>query len=157
MNLHPVFPRDNRRHGFTLAEILIVIAISAAVLAFTLPVGFRFYRRQLVDDTSRSLIETLRRAHTYSVAGRNDSKFGLKVIAASNTFVLFQGDSFASRVTSEDEIISYPSTVNIVATSTEIIFSKVFGTSTVDGMWSVSNGSDSINIRIYPQGIIEQQ
>lgn len=141
--------------GFTIPELLLVIAAAILLFAFMLPVAMRFYRQQVVDDTSRTLIDTLKRARAQAIAQRNDAAHGVRVITASSTFVLFQGNSFATRVTSEDEIIEYPSSLTITATTTEVVFSRLYGTSTIDETWTVGLGSIQSQIRINSQGLIE--
>ncbi len=155
MNSRPAFRTNDRASGFTLTEILLVTTLVVAAFSLLVPVGYRLYRNTLQDDTSRLLVETLRRARTYAQTGRDDAAYGVKVVSASSSFVLFQGNSYAARNASEDEVIEYPSTVTISASSTEVTFSRLYGTSTVDGAWTVSFGSLSSIVDINQQGKIE--
>lgn len=135
--------------------MLLVIAGTVLLFAMLIPVGFRLYRAQLVDDTSRLLVETLRRARAYAQSGRNDSAYGVKVVTASSSLVLFQGQSFSGRIALEDEILDYPSTVVITGTSTEAVFSRLYGTSTISETWTVTHGSQSLGVSINAQGVID--
>ena len=155
MNSHPESRNKNCRNGFTLTEILLVMVLFVSTFSLLIPIGFRLYRNTLVDDTSRTLVETLRRARTYAQTGRGDAAYGVKIVSASSSLVLFQGNSYAARNASEDEVIEYPSTVTISASSTETVFSRLYGTSTVDGAWTVSFGALTSVVSINRQGTIE--
>lgn len=148
-------PGVRLRSGFTLFELLIVIAASAVVLLFTVPVAIRFYQNQLVDDTARLLVDTLRRAHDYSVAQRDSQPHGVKIVSASSTMVHFEGNSYASRNASVDELITYPPTIMITGTSTEVVFSKLYGTSTISDIWNVNMDGTTSSISINSQGTID--
>lgn len=154
-------PRESQKaricRGFTLQELLFVIAISSVIFAFSIPVGLNYYRHQLVDDSSRLLVETLRRAHSSSVAGKADSAYGVRFFSASNTLVLFQGPSYAGRNAAEDEIITISSSITISGSSTEAVFSKIYGTSTVNEIWNVSFGDITASVFINNQGLVEME
>lgn len=155
MNSRPASRNSDRGEGFTLTEILLVTVLVISAFSLLAPVGFRLYRQTIMDDASRTLVETLRRARTYAQTGRGDAAYGVKIVSASSSLVLFQGNSYAARNTSEDEMIEYPSTVTISASSTETVFSRLYGTSTVDGVWTVSFGALTSIVSINRQGAIE--
>ena len=143
--------------GFTLFELLLVMAGSAILLAFTLPIAIRFYQGQLVDDTARTLVDTLRRAKASAIAQKDSQPHGVKLNTASSTFVHFEGTSYATRIPSADETIDYPSSMTIASTSTEVTFSELYGTSTISDLWSVNIDGASSKISISPQGVIDLQ
>lgn len=157
MNLPPVSSNaagSRRRSGFTLTEALIVIALSAAITFFTLPIALRFYQNQVVVDTAQSLKALLRRARSNAAAQRNDSRFGVRVQTAE--FVLFQGDSYASRTASEDLVVDYPSSLSVTGTSNEFVFSKLFATSSVSGTIVIVGDGPSASVSINAAGKIEE-
>jgi len=134
-----------------------VLAISAVMLLMSAPLVFQFYQNQLVTDASKQLQDTLTIARTYSVANLGDTPHGVRIFPASSTYVLFQGETYATRLTSEDQTYPVSPSVTVTATSTEVVFSQLYGTSTVDGVWSVFAGTFSRNIRIYSSGNIEME
>lgn len=154
MSLHPVF-RLRSRAGFTLVEVLVVIAVSAVVLGLTVPTSLRFYQNQLVDDTARTLKDTLRRARAYSSAIRNGASYGVKILPGS--FVLFQGASYSSRVASEDEAIMYPSNITVTGTVSEFDFSKLYATSTASTTIQIFGDAGTVVIGVNAYGKIELQ
>ncbi|MFH1956385.1 MAG: prepilin-type N-terminal cleavage/methylation domain-containing protein [Patescibacteria group bacterium] len=140
--------------GFTLIELLIVIVVSIAVVGITIPAGLNFYNNQIFEETADNLLVILRKAHGQAVFQKNDSAFGVKFL--SDSYVLFQGDSYAVRSAGEDEIFNFSSNISISGAD-EIIFSKLTGApNTTCTLTITSNGkSQSININQY--GKIEIQ
>jgi prepilin-type N-terminal cleavage/methylation domain-containing protein len=140
--------------GFTLVELLVVIAATGILIALTVPVGLRFYERNLVADTARNLQSVLWRARTYAIAARNDQPAGVRILPGQ--FVLFQGASYASRTASLDEIFSYEDVVTVTGTVSEIVFSKLYATSTASGtMQVIGNAGTSLNVTISPAGRVD--
>ncbi|MFC1802142.1 Tfp pilus assembly protein FimT/FimU [Patescibacteria group bacterium] len=140
------------KRGFTLLELMIVISIIIVVGAFTIPVGIKFFQSQALEDTTDSIVETLRRARNQAVFQKNDSSFGVKF--ASTSFTLFQGDTYTSRDTQEDEVFDLVSGVNTNGID-EIVFSRIFGTTTADTLdITLDDNSRSIDINI--QGKVEK-
>jgi prepilin-type N-terminal cleavage/methylation domain-containing protein len=159
MKSRRVFNLGNKTfaNGFTLPEALIVIGIAAILMYMTATMSVRFYQNQQVDDTSRSLLEALRRARTYAVAARGDSAAGVKILSASSSIVVFRGSSYGLRDTTEDEVIDFSPIVTISGTSTEVVFSRLYGTSTVSETWTVSNQSVQQAVSINAAGTVEIQ
>ena len=143
--------------GFTLVELILVIAIGAAVFAFSTPIAVRQYQNQLAVDNSFLLKDTLRRARQEAIAAANNSPHGVRIESAQNEIIFFQGNSFATRNTEFDEVNEYPTAVTITATTNEVVFSKLYGTSTIDETWTVQVDNFSRGIRITSQGLIEEE
>ncbi len=141
--------------GFSLLELLMVIAIGVAILAISAPFAFQFYQNQLVTDTSKQLQDTLDIARSYAVANLGDAPHGVRVFPASSTYVLFQGDDYATRTVTEDQVYHFSPSVTLAATTTEVVFSQLYGTSTVDEVWSIYAGTLYRNLHIRSSGNIE--
>lgn len=140
--------------GFTLLELLMVIAIVIGMAILTVPIGVQFFRAQIIDETTSNVLETLRRAHNQSMFQKNDSAFGVKLL--SETYVLFQGDSYALRIQSEDENFDLPNNV-VVSGIGEVVFVKLAGIPSATGTISITFGNDNQDISINSQGKIERQ
>lgn len=134
-----------------------VVAIMGLFLFLSVPTALRFYQNREVEETAQLLGTTLQRAREYSLAARNDASYGVKLFSASSSFVLFQGSSYASRYSPEDENITYPSNLIVSGTSTEIVFSRLYGTSTMSGYWTVANDGSEIRISVSTSGLVEIQ
>ncbi|MET0519025.1 MAG: type II secretion system protein [Burkholderiaceae bacterium] len=57
-----------RRHGFTLLEAMVVLSISAIVLATTVPIYTRFLQRQQLRGAGDALLQDLRNARELSAS-----------------------------------------------------------------------------------------
>lgn len=140
--------------GFTLVELLIVIAVASLVSLLTLPVGIKFFQSQTLDETSSDILNTLRRAYSQAVFQKNDNAFGVKFLSGS--YVLFQGSSYAARTISEDESFTLPGGVTTSGID-EIVFAKLTGIPNTTGALTVTLGSDSQALDINSHGKIERQ
>ncbi len=138
--------------GFTLIEISLVIACTAILLAFTIPATLRFLESQNLTETANTLVSSLRQAHNQAVFQKNDSSFGIKFL--TNSYVLFQGSSYASRTTSEDITIPLSSSITLSGMN-EIVFTKRTGLPNTTGTILLQSGSKSLSIIINQQGVIE--
>ncbi|MBU1160011.1 prepilin-type N-terminal cleavage/methylation domain-containing protein, partial [Patescibacteria group bacterium] len=59
-------------HGFTLVELLIVIGLGIVIVAITVPIGLNFYNNQILDEASKDILSTLRKAQSYSMFQKNN-------------------------------------------------------------------------------------
>lgn len=139
--------------GFTLIELLIVVAMTFLVAALTLPVALAFVESQVLDEMTNDVASVLRRANSQAVFGKHASSFGVKILPSS--FVLFEGSSYAERVTAEDEIFSFSSNLNLSGPD-EIVFAKISGTTSATGTISISVSNKQREITVYENGKIEK-
>ena len=140
--------------GFTLPEVLLVVAAAAAVDMLTVPVGLRFFQSQTLDEATADIVLALRQARSQAVTQKNDSAFGVKFLASS--FVVFQGGSYASRVPSEDETHPLPSGASVGGPD-EVVFAKLTGIPDAAGTITVGAGGDVFGVGINAQGNVERQ
>ena len=112
-----------------------------------IPIGFRLYRNTLVDDTSRTLVETLRRARTYAQTGRGGAAYGVKIVSASNSARTFPRSSLchARRFRRRGDRVSFGRN-HIRIITTETIFStlrNIYGGWRVDRfLWRAGVGRE---------------
>jgi len=143
--------------GFSLLELLLVIAIGVILASLSAPLAIQFYENQLVTDASKQIQDTLDMARTFSVTNLGDAPHGLFLVPASHQYTLFQGESYVTRDVGEDQVYDFPASVTVTATSTEVVFSRLYGTSTIDEVWAVHAGTFFRNIRIHSSGNVERE
>ncbi len=111
-----------RHFGFTVVELLMVIAMIAVISAISVP-AFRSY--QLHNDVvtaSEQVMQALARAKLLAQSGKNGSAWGFSSVNS----VIFQGNSYGTRVVASDE--QYPLPAGIVVTGmTEVTFAQLSG------------------------------
>lgn len=139
--------------GFTLLELLIVIAAAILITALTIPVGVRFFQTQILDETTNGILETLRRAQNQAMFQKNDSAFGVKFL--SDSYVLFQG-SFYDPEQDENETFTLSSGITTEGID-EVVFAKLTGIPNPSGTLTITSGNDSQALNINTQGKIERQ
>ncbi|MBU2109483.1 prepilin-type N-terminal cleavage/methylation domain-containing protein [Patescibacteria group bacterium] len=140
-------------HGFTLIELLIVIALGIIIVAITVPIGLNFYNNQILDEASKDILSTLRKAQSYSMFQKNNSAFGIKFL--SDSYVLFQGVSYGARTQSQDEIFNLASGISTSGVN-EIVFSRIAGTTTASTL-TIRSGNNNQVISINTYGKAEIQ
>lgn len=146
--------------GFTLLELLIVIAISMIFLAASIPVYGNWQSMSQNKSAQAELLQVLRRAREYSIAGYNNSSHG--VYMEENTgdkdrIVYYQGDSYASRDDSYDLAVLLPLSLNLLSEieDKEVVFSQDRGEPSATGTISLlSEGQEFFRLSINGQGII---
>ncbi len=92
--------------GFTLVEILTVIALMSLFLFLTVPIGMDFYREQIMQEQAEMLANNLKNAQARAQAGKGDSSWGLKFEpddqGCTNCYVFFKGDLYEDEGRNED-------------------------------------------------------
>ncbi len=124
------FDKKNNRistTGFTLVEILIVLALMGLFLALTAPLGIEFYREHVLQDQTATLVNNLKTAQSYAQSGKNDSSWGIRFEpddqGCTNCYALFQGDTYSERDGAYDKVYNLASGV-VAEGVVEIVFEK---------------------------------
>ncbi len=127
------------KNGFTLIEILIVVAILGLLMAGAVP-GFQYFQKQRdLGSGADGIMSALRLARSKTLASQNDSPWGVYFFnsAAPNEYVLFNGSSYAERTLSLDEVHFLPVSVAIsqisLSIGQEVVFSRLSGNASSSG------------------------
>jgi prepilin-type N-terminal cleavage/methylation domain-containing protein len=115
-----------KEKGFSLVELLLVVAIAAGIFVFVAPLSLNLYRTQLIEESRSNIVDALQRARHYAVLQKNDSAFGVHFDAETNEYILFQGSTYDDRDESQDEVFSLIEDITFTG-ETDIIFSKLTG------------------------------
>jgi len=131
------------KKGFTLMEVIIVLAIVAFVGLLSAPFGIQFYNNQLISSMQSSFSDVLNGARNQSMLQRGDMAYGIyinNIPATTTSFIFFginsvnpTGDNYPG--SEESTHVDYPvlegMTITLPdseeASSTEIIFTKRTG------------------------------
>lgn len=90
-------PRANG--GFTLIEILVVLAVVGIVLGLSLPFVLSTKFKTDINVTAEQLVATLKEAQSLAVAGEGDTPYGIyfDTSATPPKYTLYRGSSYVSR------------------------------------------------------------
>lgn len=140
--------------GFTLIELILVIAIVSIIAMLSSPFYSRFLLQNAVLNTSDQIVGTLRKAQSYSMAGRQGSAWSVNY--SNNAITLYKGTVFAGRNTAFDEKYSVISTVNISGL-TNISFARGNGLPTPStASITVSSGTNIKTLTVNSQGVVSR-
>lgn len=138
------------KKGFTLVELLLVIALFLIVGTTSSIFYSRFLIQNTVTTTSDQLKSTLRKAQWYAIMGKNGGVWGVHIDV--NRIILFQGDSYENRTTAFDETLSVYAPVSI--STTDVLFTKRTGTLENEVSIVISGGNESRTLFVNKQGIV---
>ncbi|GEM_PF-5076264 len=68
--------RPAKLRGFSLIELIIVLAIWGVILVFILPALNNARRRAFLDEDAQTIVNTLQQAQNQSISGRSIATFG---------------------------------------------------------------------------------
>jgi prepilin-type N-terminal cleavage/methylation domain-containing protein len=138
--------------GFTLLEVLLVVAVIGAIGLISTPVYQAAYGRANLRAVTIHTAQAARRAQLQAQAVVSDAQWGIALQSGSLT--LFRGATFASRVTADDEIYSFPT--NITSSGpTEVVYSKMAGMpSTTGTITFTSSSGETKTVTINAKGTI---
>lgn len=152
MNSLETYSKTSVENGFTLIELSLVIALMFMIGAFISPTGISFYKGQLLNESYEGMINALRQAQIFSMTGKNNHSFGLFI--QDDSYVVFEGDSYSTRIQSEDVVFTLSPSVTISGIE-EIVFSKLTGEPSVLGGIVISVGEKEKQIEVSTSGNID--
>ena len=142
----------NRPRGFTLVEVLFVLALAGVFAGATLPLGQSYLRRGELDAAVRETASTIRSAQARAQAGSFDAGWGVKVVPGS--IILFQGSTYATRATTYDESIGIPTGL-VASGTTEFDFARRTGRTTSGTLTLTDAGGTSRTVAVNGFGMVQ--
>jgi len=143
------------KRGFSLLELVFVVTIVAMVFVFSTPFTMNFYRTQLISDVQSNLIDALQRARHNAVLQKNDSNFGVHIVAGSYTLFQTPDLTYASHVSNQDEIFPVVNSISFGG-PTDIIFSKLTGIPSATGTIAIIYNIIVKGITVDSSGVISK-
>lgn len=139
------------KNGFTLVEIVIVVAILAVVLGLGYFVGFDFYKNYALHSEKDILISVLRKARSQALNNVGATAHGVYI--GDSSYTIFYGPSFVSRNSQYDENIRKAPGISLSGLN-EVVFAPLTATSTASSTIILSNNQNSFFIDINYEGRI---
>ena len=148
----PAVYNIRKNNGFSVIELILVMGILTLLLSISIPPGITFYKTREFNVHKNGIVQSLRRAQLKAMSIEGDSPFGIYV-SSGQRYVLFKGDSYATRDSSYDEIFDLPNNFQVLGVS-EFVFSKLSGTPSNIGTTTLIADTFSEDIHINELGRI---
>lgn len=139
--------------GFTLVEVVVVIAITTALAGLGLWASMGLYRSYALNAEEDIVASLLARARAYAMHNVGQSAHGLYF--GSGEYVLFRGSSYALRNIQYDE--STPVAYAITSTGlSEVVFAPLTGEANPAGDIVLTDQRRSVIITVNNEGRISR-
>jgi len=132
-----------KSESFSLVEILIIIGITAVLIAIAIP-SYRFFQKETdLNNSTEEIINTLRLAQNKTLASEGPSRYGVyfDAVFTPDQYTLFKGTSYASRDNPADEIHKLADSLEIseinLSGGLEVVFDRILGTTSQFGFVSI--------------------
>jgi len=149
--------------GFTLVEVIVVIAIMVVMATFGFLNIVNYKNRQNLNAAGQEIVTVLRNAQDRSLSQEGGSRWGVHFenpISGSDFYNLFKGSSFATGIVNSQSVL--PSNIQFdnpaSGSSANIIFSPITGlpdAATTIKISLVDNSAVSITITVSSNGKIQ--
>lgn len=137
--------------GFTAVEILVVLAIFALLLTISVVAIGALRGDSDLEAEAKAFQRTLELARSKTIASEGDARYGAYVDTSVNPhqYVLFQGNTYASRVVNKDEVYKLRNTIEFSSVSfgggPEVVFDRIQGTTSQTGSAVLQIKADPAN------------
>lgn len=149
--------------GFTLVEIIIAVAIISILLGVASSNFFSIKENSDLKNNAQEFVSALKFAQNKAVSSEDNSKYGIYINTqvSPNLYILFKGDSYASRIPASDQVNFLQDTIEFnsvdLGGGNEMVFDRLTGASEESGSISLrvkSNANKSKTVYISGTGAI---
>ncbi len=143
----------NTSQGFTLIEVLLVVAIITLITVVSAPLVLSFQNANELDVSTNTLAQYLYQAQSYSLNRAHDCNWGVTINGQDLT--LFCGDNYANRDANRD--ITYQMPLGItVQNNTEINYVKLTGVPQSTGSFTLATvGNRTATVTVNKKGMVD--
>ena len=157
---------SNSRKGFTLVEVLVILAILLVIIGLGLFLSFDFYKNYAFYSEGTTIVSILQKARSQSINNIDETRHGVHFATSPLKYIIFecksaipQCSSYTDADTAKD--ISMDSSYDVLLSGgVDIVFTQLEGscvgcTTSPDTTITISHDSKSYNIKINGEGKID--
>lgn len=137
----------NQQHGFTLFEVLIVMALFAMCATLSVVVGLEVYRGYSFRGEQYTLVAILQKARNQAINNINQTPHGVHI--GGNKYSIFEGNVYTSG-------IDFPISNGFTPSgATDVVFTQLTGATVLTNIVLTENSSGkTLTININNEGQI---
>ncbi len=146
--------RRSDSKGFSVAELLAALGITALIFGITLAAFGNIARRESLVSSTSALAEGIRDARARTLASVGASQYGVKI--DEDRFTFFKGSAFSSS-TPGNETFMFTSWVKASTSISSLVFERVTGNASASGtieMYLVTSPSTKKTVRVQSTGLV---
>lgn len=117
----------HQNNGFTLIEILVVMAILTVIISFGLLISFDTYKSYSFSAEKSNLVTILQKARNQSQDNINQTRHGVHFEVNPLTYTLFEGSDYATSTKRIEIPVSYAVSITAPALPFDVIFDQLSG------------------------------
>lgn len=140
-----------KQQGFTLIEIMVVVAIASVLVATSIGMFDQFSKNVSVANDMQEFYATIKLAQNKTLASDATSQYGvyLDAVASPNTYTLFKGATYATRDATQDVVYSLSNRTEFFGISfaggTQVVFDRVTGYTSQSGNVTIRQKTNTAN------------
>jgi len=138
------------RKGFSLIEVLIVIAVLAVIATVVLPQFSKVRENQVLKSGVEDILSSLDKARANTLSSLHSSSYGVHFEAGQ--IVIFKGTSYSSG-DSNNETVSIVSPASITSGNFDVYFNRLTGAPSNTGAITITTPNYSKTITISATGV----
>ena len=146
----------NFKKGYTVLEILIVLAVLSLLISIFLPSFQRIRSNSVLKSTASNIFSALDKARSQGLSSVNSSEYGVHF--ETQKIVIFKGTVFSpSDINNEEIPITMPAYISLISLTggaVDLYFDRLSGAPNKTGTVTVSVSSSSKIITISATGAV---
>jgi len=155
----------NRKGGYSLIELMLVVALSVLLIGLTISTFAGFSNMQSLDKDIEAIAGYIQKAKNQTINSKNSNEFGINI--ASTTVTIFEGTTYSPSASSNIKYQISPKVYlfsNQMKTNNAVVnnfyFQQITGKPTATGtlIYKLYNDASSTrSITLYGSGLVETQ